>query len=54
MAQSGIKSYFPSQVVSDLEKMSQEYGLKVAEAIQSEWFYYTDYGSDRYRTNFVC
>ena len=52
MAQSGIKSYFPSQVVSDLEKMSQEYGLKVAEAIQSEWFYYTDYGSDRYRTNF--
>jgi len=52
MAQSGIKSYFPSQVVGDLEKMSQEYGLKVAEAIQSEWFYYTDYGSDRYRTNF--
>ena len=52
MAQSGIKSYFPSQVVSDLEKMSPEYGLKVAQAIQSEWFYYTDYGSDRYRTNF--
>ena len=35
MAQSGIKNYFPSQVVSDLEKMSQEYGLKVAQAIQS-------------------
>ena len=29
---------FPSQVVSDAEKMSQEYGLKVALAIESEWF----------------
>jgi len=29
---------FPSQAVSDLEKMTQEYGLKVARAIQSEWF----------------
>ena len=52
MAQSGIKNYFPSQVASDLEKMSQEYGLKVAKAIENEWFYYTDYGSDRFRSNF--
>jgi hypothetical protein len=29
---------FPSQVVSDLEKMSLEYGLKVAKAIEREWF----------------
>ena len=29
---------FPSQVVSDLEKMSPEYGLKIAQAIESEWF----------------
>ena len=29
---------FPSQVVSDLEKMSPEYGLKVAKAIEQEWF----------------
>ena len=29
---------FPSQVVSDLEKMSSEYGLKVARAIEQEWF----------------
>ena len=29
---------FPSQVVSDLEKMSSEYGLKVARAIEREWF----------------
>ena len=52
MAQSGIKSYFPSQVVGDFEKMSPEYGLKVAKAIENEWFYYTDYGNDRFRTNF--
>ncbi len=29
---------FPSQAVSDLEKMSSEYGLKVARAIEQEWF----------------
>jgi len=29
---------FPSQAVSDLEKMSQEYGLRVARAIEHEWF----------------
>ena len=29
---------FPSQAVSDLEKLSDEYGLKVAKAIQQEWF----------------
>jgi len=51
MAESVIKNYFPSQVVSDLEKMSYEYGLKVGQAIQQEWFY-TDNGTDRYRTNF--
>ena len=30
--------HFPSQVVSDIEKVSYEYGLKVAKAIESEWF----------------
>ena len=29
---------FPSQVVSDLEKITNEYGLKVARAIELEWF----------------
>ena len=29
---------FPSQVVSDLEKVSDKYGLKVARAIELEWF----------------
>ena len=45
-----VKSYFPSQVVSDLEKMSHDYGLKVAKAIEAEWFH-VDRGSNRYRTN---
>ena len=51
MAESGIKSYFPSQTVSDAETLSYEYGLKVGKAIQQEWFY-TDSGTNRYRTNF--
>ena len=38
MAESGIKSYFPSQTVSDAEKLSYDYGLKVAKAIETEWF----------------
>ena len=29
---------FPSQVVSDVEKISYEYGLQIAKAIQHEWF----------------
>jgi len=50
MAESVINNYFPSQVVSDLEKISYDYGLRVAKAIESEWFQ-TDRGSNRYRTN---
>ena len=38
MAYSGGKSYFPSQTVSDAEKLSYDYGLKVAKAIETEWF----------------
>ena len=34
MAESGIKSYFPSQTVSDAEKLSYDYGLKVGKAIE--------------------
>ena len=37
---------FPSQVVSDLEKISFEYGLKVARAIEQEWF--NDSHSNKY------
>ena len=50
MAESGIKSYFPSQTVSDAEKLSYDYGLKVAKAIEIEWFN-TDKSSNRFRTN---
>jgi len=45
---------FPSQVVSDAEKISYEYGLKVARAIEGEWFDKDNY-SNRYihnRNNF--
>tara|TARA_B110000211_G_scaffold79878_1_gene93666 strand:+ start:1088 stop:3505 length:2418 start_codon:yes stop_codon:yes gene_type:complete len=31
-------NFFPSQVVGDAEKISYEYGLKVAHAIEQEWF----------------
>ena len=50
MAESGIKSYFPSQTVSDAEKLSYDYGLKVGKAIEQEWFN-MDRGSNKYRTN---
>ena len=36
MAESVVN--FPSQAVSDLEKMSPDYGKRVAEAIRQEWF----------------
>ena len=45
---------FPSQVVSDVEKISFEYGLKIAQAIEGEWFD-KDNNSNRYihnRNNF--
>ena len=51
MAESVIKSYFPSQVVSDAEKLSYDYGLKVAKAIETEWFY-NDKSRSRYDSNF--
>ena len=33
-----IHKNFPSQVVSDSEKLSEEYGMKIAKAIELEWF----------------
>ena len=49
MAYSG-KSYFPSQTVSDAEKLSYDYGLKVAKAIEQEWFN-EDRSTNRYMSN---
>ena len=40
-------NYFPSQVVGDAEKLSYDYGLKVAKAIEHEWFN-KDQGINRY------
>ena len=51
MAESVVKSYFPSQVVSDAEKLSYDYGLKVAKAIETEWFH-NDRNHNRYQNNF--
>ena len=50
MAESGIKSYFPSQTVSDAEKISYDYGLKVGKAIEQEWFN-NDRSVSRYKSN---
>ena len=50
MAESVINSFFPSQVASDSEKMSPEYGLRVGRAIQDEWFK-SDSGTNRYKSN---
>ena len=38
ISKGGIPTQFPSQAVSDLEKMTPEYGLSVARAIEQEWF----------------
>ena len=44
-------NYFPSQVVSDAEKLSYDYGLKVAKAIEHEWFN-KDQGINRYHKHY--
>ena len=51
MAESVINKYFPSQVVSDAEKLSYDYGLKVAKAIEQEWFDNNNTRGNRYRNN---
>jgi len=43
-------NYFPSQVVSDAEKLSYDYGLKVAKAIEKEWFDQESNIESRYAT----
>ena len=44
-------SAFPSQVVSDAEKTSEEYGLQVSRAIEQEWFGNTRANNNRYASN---
>ena len=43
---------FPSQAVSDLEKISEDYGLKVARAIRQEWFSGTTSKYSNYQNDF--
>jgi len=50
MAESVIKSYFPSQTASDEEKLGYDYGLKIARAIEQEWFK-NDQGDNRFSSN---
>ena len=52
MIQSNYNSGFPSQVVPDEEKMSWEYGKRVGQAIEQEWFR-SNRGGDRFSMNFV-
>jgi len=51
MAELGNKNYFPSQTVSDAEKLSYNYGLEVAKAIQQEW-YHNDRGISKHASTF--
>ena len=51
MAYTSVGNYFPSQVASDQEKASNEYGLKIARAIQNEWFASNRGGDVRYKSN---
>ena len=44
--------HFPSQAVSDLEKLSEDYGLKVARAIRHEWFSGTTSKYNSHKHNF--
>lgn len=50
MAKSVITNYFPSQIASDKEKMSMDYGTSVGRAIENEWFS-SDNGYGRFKSN---
>ena len=50
MAETLLKSSFPSQIASDVEKATTEYGLKVARAVEHEWFK-RDSGATRFYSN---
>ena len=46
-------NYFPSQAVSDIEKVSYDYGLKIAKAIEAEWFYNGNDGQSYYSRRYT-
>ena len=51
MVNINYNSAFPDQVVPEEVKMSKEYGLKVAQAIEGEWFKNSS-GQNRFLSNF--
>tara|TARA_A100000172_G_scaffold60078_1_gene39572 strand:- start:15327 stop:17744 length:2418 start_codon:yes stop_codon:yes gene_type:complete len=46
-------NYFPNQAVSDIEKVSYDYGLKIAKAIEAEWFYSSNDGQNYYSRRYT-
>ena len=48
MANKNQTPYFPSETVSDAEKNSEDYGIKVGKTIEWEWFERTSGGGVRY------
>ena len=52
MINTSTNSSFPSQVVPLSEKLSLEYGLKVAQAIEHEWFRGGRVNSSRWHTGY--
>ena len=52
MINTNYNSSFPSQVVSNAEKASLEYGEMVGRAIEGEWFGSTRSANNRFITNF--
>ena len=52
MIETNYNSSFPTQTVSDEEKASLEYGLKVARAVEHEWFGGSRSSNNRFASNY--
>ena len=52
MIENNYNSSFPTQTVSDEEKSSLEYGIKVARAIEHEWFGSSRASNNRFSSNY--
>jgi len=52
MISTNYNSSFPDQVVPDEEKQTLEYGIKVGQAIEFEWFRNNRSGGDRFLSNY--
>ena len=50
MINTSVNSAFPSQMVSEEEKKSLEYGLLVGQAIEYEWFRGGKVNSNKWQT----